>query len=130
MSVRDDNINFISSILSIQNPAQVIDLNFTYGLWVSSFENVNLNIDGYSFAEWLVEDIVAYERALTGTVWTPEPNAYGKIPKSRFFITKGVMGQSSYESLEPIAEITDSHVSGSAPSISIPGVTPSSSAFP
>ena len=122
MSIRDDNINFLSGILSIQNPPEVIDINFTYGLWISTFKHVDLNADGYDFPSWLVEDIIAFEKPITGTCWTEEGNVDGKYAKSRFFITKGIMGTDTYESLEPVAEITDSHVSGTAPLIVMPGV--------
>ena len=121
MSVRDDNINFLSGILSIQNPPEVIDINFTYGLWTSVFKHVGLNADGYDFPSWLVEDIIAFEKPITGTCWTEE-NSDGKYAKSRFFITKGVMGTDTYESLEAVADITDSHVTATAPLIVMPGV--------
>lgn len=118
MSAVTDNINFLTGVLSDVN------LNVTqntYGLWVSTFENVNVNENGYAFPEFLVEDIIALPFALTGTVWTL-PDNEGNLTKSRFFISSGVKGESYEETIQIIADITDSYISGVSPYIFMPGI--------
>ena len=118
MSAVTDNINFLTGVLSDAN------LNVTqntYGLWVSTFENLNVNEDGYAFPEFLVEDIIALPFALTGTVWTL-PDKEGKLTKSRFFISSGVKGESYEETIQIIADVTDSYISGASPYIFMPGI--------
>ena len=126
MSAVDDNKKFLTGVLSNEN------LNFTqfvFGLWVSTFENPNSNnYSGYSMPKPLIDDIIASPFAITGRGFSLR-NSDGKINKSRFFITSGVKGEVDYESLEPIAEITDSYISGSKPYISMPGVNYSGKIF-
>jgi hypothetical protein len=118
MSAVTDNINFLTGVLS--DPNLNVTQN-TYGLWVSTFENLNVNEDGYAFPEFLVEDIITYPFALTGTVWTL-PDNEGNLTKSRFFISSGVKGESYEETIQIIADITDSYISGLSPYIFIPGI--------
>jgi len=119
MSAVTDNINFLTGVLS--DPNLNVTQN-TYGLWVSTFENLNVNEDGYAFPEFLVEDIITYPFALTGTVWTL-PDNEGNLTKSRFFISSGVKGESYEETIQIIADITDSYISGLSPYIFIPGIS-------
>lgn len=119
MSAVTDNINFLTGVLS--DPNLNVTQN-TYGLWVSTFENLNVNENGYAFPEFLVEDIITHPFALTGTVWTL-PDNEGNLTKSRFFISSGVKGESYEETIQIIADITDSYISGLSPYIFIPGIS-------
>ena len=125
MSATTDNVTFLSGILKEQTPPEQIDFNYIYGLWVAVFDNPNVGFyNGYKYPEPLVEDIINSEAAVTGRIFSSRSND-GKFSKARFFITKGSTGSLYYESLEPLAELTDSYISGSKPYIHLPGVSSS-----
>ena len=116
MSAIIDNKNFLTGVLSNQNPN--FDIS-TFGLWFSYFKHVNFSENGYSLFEPLIEDVVLYPTAVTGKKF-PLTNRDGKYARARFFITSGMKGLNSDEPGQLIAEITDSFISGSKPLISIP----------
>ena len=116
MSVIADNKAFVSTVLGVASPD--FDKS-TFGIWVSFFQHVNYSDSGYTLPQPLVEDIVASEFTVTGkrfSIVSPD----GKAPKARFFITSGIKGLNGYDSLEPLAEITNTYISGYKPEILMP----------
>ena len=116
MSVINDNKNFVSTVLGVVSP----DFDkATFGIWVSFFQNVNYSDSGYTLPQPLVEDIVASQFTVTGKRFSIVTSD-GKAPKARFFLTSGIKGINGYESLTPVAEITNTYVSGYKPEIIMP----------
>ena len=125
MSAIIDNKNFLTGVLSNQNPD--FDIS-TFGLWFSYFKHVNFSENGYSLFEPLIEDIVLYPTPVTGKKF-PLTNQDGKYARARFFITSGMKSLNSDEPGQLIAEITDSFISASKPLISIPDTNFSGKVF-
>lgn len=119
MSVENDNKNFITTVMSAVGPSLTPDFSkYTYGLWVSFFENPNHSENGYSIPKPLVEDIVSAKFAVTGKKFSIV-NFDGEAPKARFFLTEGLLGLEGYDYLKDF-EITDRFVSGSKPNVIMP----------
>ena len=116
MSVISDNKNFVSTVLGIGSP----DFDkATFGIWVSFFQNVNYSDSGYTLPQPLVEDVVASQFTVTGKRFSIVTTD-GKAPKARFFLTSGIKGINGYESLTPVAEITNTYISGYKPEVIMP----------
>jgi uncharacterized membrane protein YgcG len=119
MSVETDNKDFITTALSAVGPSLTPDFSkYTYGLWVSFFENPNHSENGYTVPKPLVEDIVASKFAVTGKRFSII-NYEGEAPKARFFLTEGFLGLDGYDYLRDF-EITDRFISGSNPNVIMP----------
>ena len=119
MSVETDNKSFITAVLSAVGPSLTPDFSkYTYGLWVTFFENPNHSENGYSIPRPLVEDVVASRFAVTGKKFSIV-NLDGEAPKARFFLTEGLLGLNGYDYLKDF-EITDRFVSGYKPSVIMP----------
>lgn len=123
MSVESDNKSFIETVLTAVSPVGGPSLTpdfskYTYGLWVSFFENPNHSENGYTIPQPLVEDIVASRFAVTGKKFSIL-NYEGEAPKARFFLTEGFLGLDGYDYLKDF-EITDRFISGSSPNIIMP----------
>lgn len=118
MSALDDNKAFLSGVLTGQS------LNFNtsvFGLWVSVFQNVNHSENGYSYFQPLATDITAINFPLTGKRFSLF-NFDGKYSDVKFIISSGKKGDAEYDTTVPIADISDSFVSGFKPLIIIPSV--------
>lgn len=119
MSVETDNKNFVTSVLSWAGAEAPDFSKYTYGLWAVVFENVNNGLGAYSTPSPLLEDIASANFLITGKKYSIL-DFDGKRPEAKFLITKGVKGINGYDFLEPVAEITNSFVSGSKPIITMP----------
>ena len=119
MSVETDNKNFVTSVLSWASAGAPDFSKYTYGLWSSVFENVNNGLGGYSIATPLLEDIASSNFLITGKKYSIL-DFDGKNPEAKFFLTRGIKGIDGYEFLEPLADITDSFVSGAKPQVIMP----------
>lgn len=119
MSVETDNKNFVTSVLSWAGAEAPDFSKYTYGLWAVVFENVNNGLGGYSMPSPLLEDIASANFLITGKKYSIL-DFDGKKPEAKFFITKGVKGINGYTSNEPVAEITNSFVSGAKPIVTMP----------
>ena len=120
MSIETDNKNFITTVLATIGPSVVTPdfSKYTYGLWVSFFENPNHSENGYSIPRPLVEDVALSSFAVTGKKFSTL-NFEGEAPKARFFLTEGLLGVDGYDYLKEY-EITDRFVSGYSPSVIMP----------
>ena len=69
MSVETDNKNFVTSVLSSVGAGAPDFSIYTYGLWTSSFENVNNGTaSGYSAPAPLLEDIASSDFSIISKV--------------------------------------------------------------
>jgi hypothetical protein len=120
MSTEIENKNFITTVLAEIGPSVITPdfSKYTYGLWVSFFENPNHSENGYSIPKPLVEDIVSSKFPVTGKKFSIL-NFEGEAPKARFFLTEGLLGLDGYDYLKDF-EITDRFVTGYNPSIIMP----------
>ena len=120
MSTEIENKNFITTVLANIGPSVVTPdfSKYTYGLWVSIFQNPNHSENGYSIPTPLLEDIVSYKSAVTGKKFSTF-NFDGKAAKARFFLTEGLLGLDGYDYIKEF-EITDRFVSGYSPNIIMP----------
>jgi len=122
MSVESANKSFVSGVVGTVMALGPNDIDFsknTFGIWFSLFENVNNGYKGYSLPEPIVEDIVSSSFALTGKKFSVL-NTDGRKPDIRFFLTSGQKGINGYDYVIPLAEITNTFISGHAPSIIMP----------
>ena len=128
MSIELDNKLFVSGVCfpvgNIGNGgnggSNQIDFNKSiFGIWVSVFENVNNGFGGYSLPQPLIEDIVGSPFTITGKTFSAL-NFDGKKADIKFFLTSGVKGINGYESLTPVADITNSYILASSPQIIMP----------
>lgn len=120
MSAELDNKAFVTGLLSNQN----IDfLTSTFGIWVSTFRHVNYGIpqlnSGYSFPRPLVEDLASANYSITGQVFN-FINFDGKSSDVKFLLTSGVKGINGYESIDVVADLSDSYFSGYKPVVVLP----------
>jgi hypothetical protein len=121
MSVETDNKNFVTSVLSSVGGAAPDFSKYTYGLWTSSFENVNNGmIGGYSAGEPLLEDIAFSNFSIIGKKFISLGD--GEARETKFFLTRGIKGINGYEFLEPLVNITDSFILEADPQIIMPHV--------
>ena len=120
MSTEIENKNFITTVLANIGPSVITPdfSKYTYGLWVSIFQNPNHSENGYSIPTPLVEDIASFKSAVTGKKFSTF-NFDGKAAKARFFLTEGLLGLDGYDYLKEF-EITDRFVSGYSPNIIMP----------
>jgi hypothetical protein len=120
MSTEIENKNFITTVLANIGPSVVTPdfSKYTYGLWVSIFQNPNHSENGYSIPTPLLEDIVSYKAPVTGKKFSTF-NFDGKAAKARFFLTEGLLGLDGYDYIKEF-EITDRFVSGYSPNIIMP----------
>lgn len=119
MSAEIDNKNFVTTVLAAVNSGAVPDFSkYTYGLWISFFENPNHSENGYSIPKPLIEDIVASKFPVTGKKFSTF-NFEGEAPKGRIFLTEGLLGLDGYDYLRDF-EITDRFISESYPSVVMP----------
>ena len=119
MSAETVNKDFITAAMAALGPNLTPDFSkFTYGLWISSFENPNHSENGYSIPESIVEDLVAYKSPITGKRVFIK-NEEGEAPKVRFFLTEGLLGIDGYNYIRDF-ELTDRFVSGASPKIIMP----------
>ena len=119
MSAETVNKNFITAAMAALGPGLTPDFSkFTYGLWISSFQNPNHSENGYSIPESIVEDLVAYRSPITGKRVFIK-NEEGEAPKVRFFLTESLLGKDGYSYLRDF-ELTDRFVSGASPKIIMP----------
>ena len=119
MSVETDNKNFVTSVLSSVSAGAPDFSKYTYGFWASIFQNVNNGLGGYSMPTQLLEDIASSDFSIIGKKYSTL-DFEGKVPNAKFFLTRGVKGINGYESLEPLADITDSFVLAAKPEITMP----------
>jgi hypothetical protein len=118
MSALNDNKAFLSGVLTGES------LNFdtsVFGLWVSIFQNVNYSENGYSYFQPLATDITAIDFPITGKRFSLF-NFDGKYSDARFIISSGKKGDAEYDTTVPIADISNSFVSGFKPLIIMPNV--------
>ena len=68
MSAEIKNKNFITTVLANIGPSVITPdfSKYTYGLWVSTFQNPNHSENGYSIPQPLAEDIVSLKFPVTG----------------------------------------------------------------
>lgn len=119
MSAEQDNKAFIADVLS---NAGIDFSKATFGIWTSSFQHINFGSainSGYSYPKPLIEDLVSANFSITGQTFN-FVSLDGKSPNILFFLTSGVKGINGYESLEPVAQLNGSYVSGLKPVVVLP----------
>lgn len=122
MSAELANKSFVSGIVGsvmTLGPNSIDFAKNTFGIWFSLFEHVNNGYKGYSLPEPIVEDIVGSAFALTGKKFSVL-NIDGRKPDIRFFLTSGQKGINGYDYVIPLADITNTFISGHSPSIIMP----------